>query len=425
MTPVIKRTPLDNAAKIYVCTSTASFSPQYRIGAVLKEKVDEKLLAQAVCDLAERFPLLYSQVTKGKYWDYLKPATDFDIVYKDRGRICAPFYLGRTNRPLFRVLFNVNTVSLEIFHSLTDGIGGITYLKSLLARYYCLRGEEISSCKGILYANEVPKHGELVDAYQDIYQVGLRMKRKDKDAFQYIVQKEKDFLGVTNLSFSAKSAKELSKAYGGTVTQLLTAVLFSAVLEQKNSQKNNPTRKNPIVICVPINVRNIIKSETLRNFALTVNLKLDEEKDNTLEQKISSIASQMKKATEESAVRRMISQNVHEEKQWIARVSPMKWKRPIMGAFVNFYGERKYTTQLSNLGYQKVPDELGKHIESFHFLLGQASINAFLLGAVAVNDTITLSFSSKSKDDKVQKYFQNFLEKNDIKVNVQMLGKKE
>lgn len=425
MIPVIKRTPLDNAAKIYVCTSTASFSPQYRIGAVLKEKVNEKVLSKAVVDLAERFPLLYSQVTHGKYWDYLKPATDFDIVYRDKGKICSPFYLGRTDRPLFRVLFNDKAISVEIFHSLTDGIGGMTYLKSLLAHYYSLLGEKISPCNGILSVDEKSKPGELVDAYQDIYQVGLRMKRKDKDAFQYSVEKEKNFFGVTNLSFSAKSVNQLAKSHGGTVTQLLSAVLFTALVQQKNRQKNNTTSKKPIIICVPINVRSIIKSETLRNFALTVNLKIDEKQDNTIQQKVGSIAKQIEKATEESSVRRMISQNVHEEKQWIAKVSPMKWKRPIMGAIVNFYGERKYTTQLSNLGYHKIPEELGKHIESFYFFLGQASINAFLLGAVAVNDTITLSFSSKSKDDSVQKYFQNFLEQNNISVKVRKLENKE
>lgn len=418
-TPVIKLTPLDNAAKIYVCTNTAKFSAQYHIGAVLNEKVNTKILLKAVAALAPRFPLMYSQITKGEYWDYLKPATDFDIVYKDRGTPCSPFFVGQTDRPLFRVLYGENTVSIEVFHSLTDGTGGMTYLKSLLFQYYSLLGEEIQPCDGILTVDQKPSSEELQDAYQDIYREGVRTSRDEVDAFQYSVEKENNYLGITQLTFSVSKVKKLAKAHGGTVTQLLSAIYFRALVEQKRKQTKNPTRKKPVILCIPFDVRKIIKSKTMRNFALTTNLRIDEN-NLSIDEIITSIDEQLKKATDEQAVRTMICQNVYEEKQWIARVCPMKWKRLIMGTIVNFFGERRYTTQLSNLGYQRIPKEMEKHIISLDFYLGHASMNALLLGVVAVNDTITLSFSSKSRDQEIQKYFLSFLEDNNIEVAVKL-----
>ena len=69
------------------------------------------------------------------------------------------------NRYLIRVYYYDRQISFEAFHSLSDGYGAITFLKTLTAVYLRNRGVNIPSGNGILDISEEPPAEEMEDAY--------------------------------------------------------------------------------------------------------------------------------------------------------------------------------------------------------------------------------------------------------------------
>jgi hypothetical protein len=66
----------------------------------------------------------------------------------------------------FRVLYYQNRLAVEFFHSVTDGSGGLVYLKNLVARYLHLKESlTIPHTHGILSLDEKPSKKELEDCF--------------------------------------------------------------------------------------------------------------------------------------------------------------------------------------------------------------------------------------------------------------------
>lgn len=69
------------------------------------------------------------------------------------------------NRYLIRLYYFENTISLEAFHSLTDGTGGMYFLRTLTAVYLRLLGHDIPNGHGVLDIHQKPASEELEDSY--------------------------------------------------------------------------------------------------------------------------------------------------------------------------------------------------------------------------------------------------------------------
>lgn len=113
----------------------------------MKERVDGKILQQALDDLVPRFPTLMVTIKRGAFWYYFerlpfKPQVEKETLYSFQ-----PIPLDG-KRYLFRVVYSDYRIGCEFFHSITDGTGGSTFLMSLLARYYEIKtGKAISDFK--------------------------------------------------------------------------------------------------------------------------------------------------------------------------------------------------------------------------------------------------------------------------------------
>lgn len=77
---------LDNAAKVYPSSSSNEYSTLFRFAAVMKERVDGKILQQALDDLVPRFPTLMVTIKRGAFWYYFerlpfKPQVEKETLY--------------------------------------------------------------------------------------------------------------------------------------------------------------------------------------------------------------------------------------------------------------------------------------------------------------------------------------------------------
>lgn len=407
---------LDNAAQIYTASAKKDWNCVFRVGAHLKENVNRALLSQAVIDLAPRFPTFYASLYEGKFYDYLVPIGAYDNVSYEDNTPCRPFDLSDSTKPLFRVLYKDNRISVEFFHSVTDGTGAITYLKTLIARYLTLQGHKIGTGFGVLDITETPSAAETEDAFQRVYDKKRKASRKEADAYQYLpdTRTNKDFFQVTRGYLKVDELKKITKEkYVCTITEYLVAVYCYAYLQQYLRDRNGKKRttKKPIRISVPANLRSVFESKTLRNFAMFANVDIyPQKREYTFEDVLAEIKAKMQVGLEKENLLNMASQNVSEEKMLITKIAPNFLKKTVMKRCYEMFGERKCTSQLTNLGLQKVPAEMEEHIQRFEFMIGETWLNRQGCGVIATGNEMTVSFTSISPDQTIQNFFFGFME---------------
>ena len=134
--------PLDNGAKQYPLTMRQGQMAMFRIAATLNEAVNPVLLQLALTFALRRFPHYAAQLRRGAFWYYLQSHTARYTISADGDAVCRAIDLADNTQQLFGVFYRGNQVSVELFHVLADGMGGLAFLKSLLAEYYRLRGED-------------------------------------------------------------------------------------------------------------------------------------------------------------------------------------------------------------------------------------------------------------------------------------------
>ena len=260
---------LDNAAKIYPAARRRNWSNVYRQSVTLHEEVDAVVLKSALRVVVKRFPTIAARLRKGLFWYYLQqvPSTpdikeeySYPITYmsKEEARKCA-----------FRVIAYKNRIAVEFFHALTDGNGALVFLKNLVAEYLEQRhGIAIPFENGIVDRKEPPKKEELVDDFPK-YAGKVLASRKDTNAWHmYGTTTKNGYLHATCFKLPVKEALDFAHRYKVTLTTFISAVMMLALYNLQHEKNPNVKKQKLIKLLIPINLRQLYPSKTLRNFAM-------------------------------------------------------------------------------------------------------------------------------------------------------------
>ena len=125
---------LDNAAKLYPAVKTKNWSNVFRLSITLREKIDAEILQSALDTTVKRFPSISMKLCKGFFWYYLE-STKAPHIIPEKPYPCSKMTPRDLRKCAFRVLYYENRIAVEFFHSLTDGNGGLIFLKTLAAEY--------------------------------------------------------------------------------------------------------------------------------------------------------------------------------------------------------------------------------------------------------------------------------------------------
>ena len=170
MKPILKRdlhwVRLDNAAKIYPAARTRHWSNMFRLSVTLTEAVDTALLQQSLDATVPRFPTIAARLRRGIFWYYLQQLQQAPPVSQEQSYPLAFMHPQEARQCAFRVIVYQNRIAVEFFHSLTDGTGGMTFLKSLVAEYLQRKyAITIPVTHGILDRGEPPRQEEMEDCF--------------------------------------------------------------------------------------------------------------------------------------------------------------------------------------------------------------------------------------------------------------------
>lgn len=412
---------LDNAAKIYPAASSRRWHALFRLSATLTEPVDPDVLLQAQRRMVRRFPSFYVRLRRGMFWYYLEGVDECAAVEPDGESPCMPLQRREKRGLRLRVRYRGNRIAVEFFHAITDGTGGLCFLKTLVAEYLSLRyGVAIPRGDGVLDCDEPPHGAELDDSF--LANAGdIAIDRTEANAYHLSGDLEPDgFIHLTTACVPLAAVTARAKAFGVSLTAYLTALLIDAACQLQQEDGTARRRRRPIKICVPVNLRRFFPSETLRNFSSYVNPGVETRLGTyTLEEIVQAVHHYM--GTEATAKRlgAKFTANVSSERNAALRLAPLFLKNVAMKCAFLMVGDRKTTTILSNLGLVTLPDAMAAHVSRMEFVLGPLSRNPVACAALSYGDTLCLNLTSTLREPALERAFLTRLVRQGVPVRVE------
>jgi NRPS condensation-like uncharacterized protein len=289
---------------------------------------------------------------------------------------------------------------------MTDGYGGLTTITTLIAEYLKERhGLEVPVSLTRLDPLAEPQQEEVSD---DFLKMTDAPARHLPSRFSYLPPRtSSDDWQVRShdITISTKKLLDLAHRYGVTLNTLLTTVLASTVMEMQLKEKGSKGLK-PVRIMVPVDLRRLVGSRTLRNFSLyTLPTMEVSQKDLPMEALCKVFGDQLKQQLSKESLTSMVAYNVKTQTNPLFRMIPWKLKSAALRIGYRFFGESNSSLTLTNLGVLKFPEEMLPYIADFRCWLTPRVSSPYGCTVISFNGEVILNMSYFGDEDKVGNAF--------------------
>ena len=414
---------LDNAAKIYPAARRRNWSNVFRQSVTFTEEVDTAVLRSALDVTVTRFPSIAARLRKGVFWYYLQQVEQAPELHPEQSYPLAYMSKEEMRKCAFRVVVYRERLAVEFFHSLTDGTGALIFLKSLAAEYLEQKyGISVPAACGVLDRRQLPQEEELEDSFLK-YAGKVAASRKDTDAWRMKGERETDdFLHLTCFQLPVQETLALAHKYQATLTAFLGAVMMKALADLQREKEAKP--RKPIKLLIPVNLRKLFPSQTLRNFAMytipEIDLRLGAY---TLEEICDVIKHKMGMEVTAKHMAGVIATNVNDERNMLLRLVPLPVKNAVMKAVFDTVGERKSCLTMSNLGVVELPEVMKRYIRRMDFILGVQAAAPYNCGVLSYGDTVCINFIRNIRQADLERHFFAVLQELGLPVTVESNGR--
>ena len=410
---------LDNAAKIYPAIKDKELTSVFRVGVELKERIKAKQFLEAVHALEQRFPYYKVKLTTGFFWYYLEPYDLPIAVEADKEIPCRSFEKGEL---MFRVLAKENRINVEFSHILTDATGALEFLKTLLITYFEKCCERFSSGIPFLSAETAPAPEEYEDAYNRYFKKIDSRDQKIPTAFHVPFHlKNTPRFEVLTAIIPIEAIVKKAKESEVSLTEYLVAVYLYSLQQVYNQMSifRKRTSNKIIRIEVPVNLRRMFPTKTMRNFSLYVipgiDLRLG---DYSFEEILKTVYHQMQLETDKKLISKMISRNVSGEKNQFLRRVPL-WIKSFILSRLYSLGTKQYSGVVTNLGKINLSPEINNLINKFIFIPPPPNdVLRVNCGVVGFGDKLVLTFGNITNSKELERRFFTFLTAQNIPVKI-------
>ena len=399
---------LDNAALAFPLVTGKDDTRVFRFYCELKEPVEDATLQAALDETMKRYPLFQAVLRKGLFWFYLERREIRPVVHPEKKPPCSRLYIPDKKSLLFEVSYYQNRINFEVFHGLTDGTGAMHFLVELVQNYLILRhpAEHLPKVE----QEEVVTPGDQEeDSFSQYYSAKLpRGREKKPDAVKLRGEKlVHEDMHITELELSVKEVHAQARAYGVSITVLLTAVMLCAIHEEVPKDRQN----KPITLMVPVNLRNYFPSQSMGNFFGWIEAGHVFTDATTFEEVVRHVGEQFERELVKERIAVRMNDYVRLEKNPLLRAVPLEIKKGFLMLGANL-GSRCITAVYSNIGRIRLPEQYGDYIRHFGFF---TSTNVLQLCSCSYGDKMVLGFTSKLTDDRIPRNFQRILKGHEIK----------
>ena len=419
----IKQSPewfrLDNAGILFPGQNTRNWSNLFRFSIELKEEIDPEILKQALENIMPRFPAFNVRLRMGLFWYYLeKNPVKVPSVSPDVKNPCYRMKFKESDRFLFRVYYHGNHIAVDLFHAISDGYGNSRFVCTLAAEYLRLKGNDIPCGKFVKDISQSTPQRELVDDFHKYATSKAKASITDKHVYHPEgVKLPKHMVNMTCGIMSFKEVHDIAKAKGVTGTEFFAAIMLD--IHCRKQLRENRKQKE-VSVQIPINLRNIYPSETMRNFSICLMVKVDPTfGEYTFDELLNQVAYQLRLARDEKKINATISKHVRIEKNPVLKFMPLLVKNVALSVATMVGAEQTTSVYLSNLGEVTLPEEMVPFVEKTLFVPGPGMRTAARCGIVSFNDKLVFTIANSFKENDIEREFFTSLVKMGIHVKIQ------
>lgn len=405
---------LDNAAKIFPPTSNKQDTKVFRFCCQLNEWVDRETLQLATERTLESFPIFRSVLKHGLFWYYLEKTELVPIVEPEYRPPCGQIYDPNSRNLLFEVTCYRDRINLEVYHSLTDGTGALQFLKTLVCNYLAIKYPQTRQdlLPEIEYdASATDRDEDSFSKYYDPHHQAKRTRGR-KSAQLKGAKVPEGRIRIIEGIMPVREVLQLAKSYQTTLTVLLTSMMLIAFAEEIPLRK----RKRPVVLDVPVNLRNYFHSDTARNFFGVIKVGYNfSEGPGTLEDVICKVREEFARELTADQLGARMAALSKAEHNYVARAVPLILKDLILWMADNI-NEAYMAGSISNIGKIEMPQAAQPYVRRFDVFVSTEKLQACVC---SYGSELTVSFTSAFRSTNVQKNFFRQLTAAGIPVEIQ------
>lgn len=410
---------LDNTALIFPVIAGEGMTNTYRMSIELNEDIQPELLQQALDIVLPKFNVFNVRLRMGVFWYYFeennKPAPR---VTEEELFPCRYIQPNKNNSYLFQVSYYKNRINLEVFHVLTDGMGGMTFIRELTYQYLRLAHPELKGVVDDKLCDMTSLNAE--DSFEKNYKGGKKRDYvKDRAYLIKLKKLQKGEFGVIHGLMDLPQLKEVTKRYGVSINEYLVGAFVWATYVQ--CLHKQPSDK-PIRIAVPVNLRPFFNSNTTKNFFAMVAAEfLPTAEEYTFEEVLEIVKKSLKSQISKEYLEEVFSVSVSNQKNKLLRMVPLAIKNIVMRMVFN-QSALAYTSTVTNVGALQIDPVYDPYVKMFRTFISMSK-GQYLKGAVdSYKGTLVFTFTSIYEDTSIQKEFFRKIAEDGVNVQIETNG---
>lgn len=424
---------LDTTGNLYPSVLSRRNTTLFRLAVQLKKPVHVDRLNRSFREVLGRFPYYRVQLRRGAFW-YTFVENDRDPSVMIDGRSpCGYLPLKKRGVFPFRVRVYGKNLAVEFSHALTDATGALIFLKTLLGRYVllglkeadggsCVLEAELKADLEIFDPEEAPREDESTDAFRLHYDPSIPSPDQEKKVFH--LEGNELPTGTYRVLTGELSVREVLAAAKGlnlSLTEYLVSVYFYCLqdIQEKSRYGRKRGKLAPLSVMVPVNLRSILPSRTMRNFFLTLNPLIDTRLGHySFEDIAVGVHHFMGTAIDRRHLKQQIARNVRGRIHPLLRIAPLFIKDIALKLIYLDYGESRFSGSLSNLGKIDLPPSLDREVERIVFVPPPSPVLKVKCGVLSRGDRLAVTFGSLIGEKDLELRFFSFLRKAGIRVKL-------
>lgn len=400
---------LDNAAIIMPAVTNRRTTSLFRIAFELDHPVRVRELSAALEKLSLRFPYLAVELHQGFFWNYFQPLKHPLRMSLDSGYPCMDFDLRKKGSQLVRVRVVRNSIACEFSHVLTDGSGGLIFVKALLVEYFRLLGLNPTLTELDFDPDSEPDPEEYEDAYQRFYKPGTPIPKPLPKVYHLrspLLPPNQYRVTVGEIALDELLAQ--ARSHKASITEFLSGVYLESLLRIRAAQPAAALRcsKPYISLEMPVNMRKFFPTKTLRNFSLFILPTIDTRLGPwSLDELISYVRRYMAMEHDPRYISQQISRNAGGGRKLAVRLIPLFVKNFFARLLFVVLGEALISGLLSNLGAVSLPQEIQAHVKSLSLVGAPSRTLKTHASFLSWNDTLYVAFGSLATSRELERLF--------------------
>ena len=395
---------IDNASILFLSLIRKDHTNTFRFTMTLTEEVCPDTLQMAVDRVYRRFPTVIAGFRPGFFHYFQVPAKTPPQVQPDPGCLLT-MSKEELRECAYRVYYDGKKIAMEAFHALTDGYGAIASFTTLVAEYLRLKyGVPIPVSNTLVDVEQSPMLSELEDSFLN-YEQGDPMHLPSRYSYQLPGgNAARDTVRTSAYTIPTHVLLDAAHRHGVSITTLLSSVMASSVMEVQ--QKHGSGQIRPVRIMVPVDLRRMFPSRTLRNFVLYA-LPTMEPQDfrKPLSELVRSFAKQIHSQIGQDQMASIMAYNVRMQRSWLFRGIPLALKRTLMRVIYRFFGESNSSVTVTNLGNVNLPEEMCGFVENIDVTLTPRIRSPYGCAVLSYNGLLHINISRFPQETELEDIF--------------------